>query len=449
VFVEYADTRREALWELVSLILSWLVIFLSAFILIVEFFPLEVATLLSSGASLETRTLAASLLRISVPAVVFLSLSGVLTGVLLALKRFTLPAFTTAMFNAGIVITTLAFQQWFGVQAMAGGLLIGAIAQVLLLFPGLHDSKLRFRFDFRHPGLRRIVLLYAPIAVGLMVDIFISRPISYNLASLTGEGGISWMGYATTLRELPQGLVAVAVSFAILPLLSAHASAESQTVNSDEFKSTLARGLRLVVVLIIPATVGLFVLAQPIVRLMFEHGDFVARDTQITTEALKYYLLGLPFAGVDLLLVFAFFARQDTLIPSLIGIASHVVYLLLAVALLPTMGLFSLMIADSFKQFFHALLCALILQRRIGLIQGGLFRTVLFTMIASAAMAGVTWGLWQGIVSLMPTASTLANLFSVLVAGMAGAVAYALLITWFGIEEIHILRQAIMRKLGK
>jgi putative peptidoglycan lipid II flippase len=448
VFSEYTEERRGELWGLVSAVLGLTIIVMAVFTLVVELFAPQVAFVLSSGSSQEVLELTARLLRITVPAVLFLSLSGVLSGLLYALKRFTFPAFAAAVFNAGIVFVTLAFHRRLGITAMAVGLLVGAILQMGLQLGGLRDANLRLRVNLVHPGLRQVVMLYIPIALGLLVDILIGRPISYNLASQTGEGGISWMNYATYLRQLPQGLVATAVSFAVLPTLSAHANKERSTGDGGPFQITLAQGLRLVTVLIIPASLGLFILARPTVALLYEHGDFLALDTRMTSLALQYYLLGLPFAAVDLLLVFAFYARQDTLTPSLIGIGTVVAYLGVAIVLMPVFGLFSLMIADSFKQLLHMLVSGWILGRRLGgLGKDGIYRTLGIALVAAAAMGIATYGTLTGIELFVPGRDGLIELLSVVGPGVVGVIIYLGLITVLRVEEVHLFWRAIRRRV--
>jgi putative peptidoglycan lipid II flippase len=449
VFSEYAQNRRGELWGLVSVLLNLTLVVLVICILIVEAFPLQVAFLLSSGKPPDDLALTASLLRITAPAVIFLGLSGLLTGVLYALKRFTLPAFTAAVFNASIVITVWLFGNRLDITSMALGLLAGAILQVALQLPGLRDARLRLMLTFSHPALRQIAILSFPIMLGLVVDVLALRVISYNLASMTGEGGISWMGYATTLQQMPQGLVATAVSFAILPTLSAQASHELSTGQKEAFRATLARGLRLVIVLIIPATVGLFILAHPTVALLFGHGDFLAHDTQMTSQALQLYLLGLPFAAVDLLLVFSFYARRDTLTPSLIGIGTIVLNLATALILLPTLGLFSLMIADSVKQVAHALISWVILRRRLGnLAEHAISGAFLKTLLASSIMGLVTYGALWGIRTVVSGDSLIAKVLVVGIPALLGVATYLGLITVLRVEEIGLLWSAIRRRLG-
>jgi putative peptidoglycan lipid II flippase len=444
IFSEYAAKKnRDDLWGLVSVLLSLAAAAFALFILLIEWFAPQVAFLLSSGSSPDVLALTARLLRITVPAVLFLSLSGVLSGVLFALRRFSFPAFTAAVFNAAMVVVTLALHAQLDVSSMALGLLVGAFLQVVLQFPGLRDARLRFRLTLTHPGLRRIAVLYAPIVLGLAVDILISRPISYNLASRTGEGGISWMGYATTLIQFPQGLVATAISIAILPTLSAQFNGS----NGGPFRATLARGLRLVIVLIVPATVGLLILAHPTVALLFEHGDFVARDTEITALALQLYVLGLPFAAVDLLLVHAFYARQDTLTPALIGVGTIVVYLVIATLLLPSLGLFSLMAADSVKHLLHMVISWVILRRRTGkLSEHSIGRTLGISLAASLVMGAVALGALWGVRRLMPAESALVEVAAVVVPGIVGAGLYLALVSALGVEEFRLLWRATIHR---
>lgn len=448
VFSEYdARQQRDALWQLASTLISLTVVVLAVVVVLLELFAEQVAFLLSSGSSPEVLALTARLLRITGPALLFLSLSGVVSGLLYALKRFTYPALTAAAFNAAIVGLTLFLGRKMGITAMALGLLVGSILQVALQLPGLRDARVRFRLDWRHSGLRRIAALYAPIVLGLMLDVLFSRPVSYNLASRTGEGGISWMNYATTLIQFPHGLVATAVSFAILPTLSGHAAAENDN-GTQQFRATLARGLRLVTVLIVPATVGLLVLARPTIALIFQHGDFGPVDTHMTAWALRLYLIGLPFAAIDLLLVFAFYARQDTLTPALIGAFSIAVYLGVAVLLLPHLGLFSLMVADSVKHIIHTGTSAAILRRRVGRLSAhGVGRTLAITLLSSLGMGLLAYGALAGIQRVLPGDSFVAELAAVMGPGLAGAALYVGLVSVLGVEEVRLLWDMLRRRL--
>lgn len=450
VFSEYAQGKKEDLWSLVSVVMSGASIILVGFILLGEVFAPQIASLLNNSTSPETVALTTSLLRITIPAVLFINMSAVFSGLLYALKRFTLPAFTAAAYNLAIVIVTLLFHNQIGITAMAIGLLTGAFLQMSIQLPALRDARLRLSFDFSHPGLRKIVLLYMPIILGLLVDILVSRTISYRLASQTGEGGISWMRFATYLIQLPQGLVATAISFAVLPTLSAHAVTSRDDGEMAPFRGTLARGLRLVLVLIVPAAVGLFILSQPVVALLYERGAWLPIDTQMTATALRLYLFGLPFAALDLLLVFAFYALQDTLTPSLVGIGTIAIYLAAAILMLPTFGLFSLMLADSLKHLLHFITAALLLRRRIGAYQHQQFgRTLLVVLASSALMGAATYAALNGIWTGFGTVGFFPRALAVGVPGALGFGLYLLLVKLLRVEEVELLWDRLKARLGR
>ncbi|MBN1179466.1 MAG: murein biosynthesis integral membrane protein MurJ, partial [Anaerolineae bacterium] len=306
VLSEYAaPERRDELWHLLGVLTGAASLIVCGFLLVGELFAPQLVWLMAGGLSAPTRALATGLLRLALPAVVFLNLAGILSGALYALKRFAYPAFTAAVFNAAVVVVALVVGRQWGVRSMAVGLVLGALLQVLLQLPGLRDARLRFAIDLHHPALRRIGALYLPILAGLMVDNLLSVVLSYNLASRLGDSAISWMEYAAQIIQFPLGFVVTAISIAILPTLSQHATAREV----GAFRVTLSQGLRLVLALVIPATVGLYVLAHPVVALVFEHGDFTPADTLAVAEALRYHLVGLIFAAVDQLLIFAFYAR--------------------------------------------------------------------------------------------------------------------------------------------
>lgn len=450
VFSEYTpEARRAELWRLASVLLSLAAVVVSLFVGALALFAPQVVAvfaLLGQGKNPDAQAQAAQLLRITLPAVVCLSLSGILSGLLYSLKRFTLPAFTAAIFNASLVVVSLLFARRLDVGATALGLLVGAGLQVALQLPGLRDGlrALRPALDFRHPGLRRIFKLYVPIIAGLVVaqlSIYFGLALAWEFT-----GGLSWMRYATTLYQFPLGLVATAVSFAILPTLSRQAQ---RAEGAGDFKATLVQGVNLVNLLIIPATVGLFVLARPIVALAFERGEFTAGDTAMTAFVLQVFLVGLSFAAVDQILIFAFYARQDTLTPALVGIFSVFVYVAVALLLRGPLGLFSLMVADSVKQITHALVTGALLSRRLG----GFRRTGLWGTLGKVVVAALGMGVLAVVALLAVKALALPpglveRLVSVAAPGVVGVVVYFALAARLNIAEVRLAADFLRRRLG-
>ncbi len=198
----------------------------------------------------------ANCLRLIAPAMLLFGLTGGVTGVLYALKRFRYTAISAAVFNLGIVIAAPLLANRIGVYALPLGVVGGSLMQLAVMAPGLPDVRLRLSTAWNHPAVRRIIRLYVPIALGLIVTQF-QIIMDRRWASATGASSVSWMRYATTLIQMPLGLVPVAVSLAALPSLSQRASIGDW----DGFRGIFGRGLRLVLLLLIPAAVGLWALA--------------------------------------------------------------------------------------------------------------------------------------------------------------------------------------------
>ena len=462
--------KRE-LWRVVSALISLVLAILAVLVLLIEMLAPQIVPLVAQGADTETRRLAIELLRLTAPALIFLSLFAVFSGTLYALRSFTLPAFAGVVFNGCIVLVTLALAPpvaWLpqlsavpevfpfavarpaeGIIVVAVGWLVGAVAQMLLQMPGLDLRRLRFSFNWRHPALKSVALLYLPVMLSLSMDTLIIRPVSYRLASHTGEGGIAIMNWATTLVQFPQGLVATAISIAILPTL-ARQSAEMSAQAQRAFKDTLGLGLRLATALILPAVAGLFVLAGPIIALLFENGAFLAADTAITAQALRLYLIGLPFAAIDLLLVYAFYARKDTFTPALIGIISLAVYLAVALLLFERFGLFSLMLADSAKHFVHASISGWLLWRRLdGFGAQRLTVTGVKSALASLIMLAIALITLPWLTSAIGAASIWHELLLVLSCAALYGGAFLLAAHWLKLQELSwLLKLLKQRTLG-
>jgi putative peptidoglycan lipid II flippase len=449
VFAQVAEQEGdEALWLLFSRVANLAAVVLGAVVLLLEALAPQVAWLLGGGFTPDLLPVLTQMIRLIAPATLFLGLSGVATGLLYALKRFTLPALVTAVYNLGIIIAVPLLSGQLSAYSLVIGVVLGSLMQLLLQGAGLRGVSLRLGFDLKHPGLRRILSLYLPIAVGLVIS-SVQVAIDRRLASSTGASSIAWMRDATTLVQLPHGLVAVAISFAVLPTLSRL----SAVGDREGFRSTLGQGLRMVLVLIVPATLALLVLAEPAVALVFQHGAFTAHDTFWTAWALRYYLAGLIFASIDWPLNYAFYARQDTLTPALVGVLSVGVYLAVALGLIGSLGMLGLVLADSAKHLSHAVTMLILTRRRIGrLADLHLGVTAGKALLAAGAMAGLM------VVALNRTSALaggrlgdglLGNLLLVVLAGGIGLLVYWGGVTLLRVEEIGLLREVVWRRLRR
>lgn len=446
VFSDYtAPARRDELWRLASIVLSLVAVVMAGFVLALELAAPWVARAMGGGFTPETLAATTRMIRIVVPALLFFGLSGASTGLLYTLRRFTYPAFGAAAFNATVIVAALALSPVLDVYSLPVGVLLGSAVQLGIQFPDLRRARLRLVLDLAHPGLRRIGRLYLPIVLGLVVS-NIGVIIDRNLASRTGDQSIAWMRYATTLIQAPLGLVSVAISLAALPSL-----AQFHVVGDlDRFRDTLARGLRMVLVLMIPAAVGLFVLAPSVIGLLFEHGDFGSFDTLQTSRALRLYLLGLPGAAIDWPLIFAFYARKDTLTPALVGVVAVVIFLLTApvLAFVLGMGFLGLVLANSIQLTSHAVIMLVLLHRRMDGLRGGrLGVTTGQAIMAALLMGGGVWLAARWLATRVAEGGLVGEVV-VVGGGMAvGLAVYGLLCAVLGIEEVRLVWRRV-RGLG-
>lgn len=449
VFSEYSE-RKEGPGEfgqVVGTVLTLAGIFLAASVVLLEVFAQPLVSFMSVGYSPETQALALVMTQWVLPGVLFMGLSGVVMAALYSLHRFTLPAFTSVLFNAAIIFSAFSLAGLMGVKSLALGLVVGAAAMLLLQAPGLRDIPLRPRLDMRHPAVRKILKLYAPVGLSVIVS-SIALVIDRNLASQVGEGAISAMRFATTLVQFGLGIVAAAISLAALPTLSQYFT------NGDEdgFKRTLSGGLRMVTVLVFPAAALLMALSVPLVNLVFRHGVFDQADSELTVLALRLYVLGLPFSAIDQVLLFAFYARKNTLTPAMIGIAQFAVYLSIAFGTYKTWGMAGLVLANSAQLAFHAIVTAVFLLRAMrgagGLRGYGIVSTGVKAGGAALVLALISFGAWWLITQQFPQQSDnlLAEALILGIPSLLGGAVYITLIWRMKLPEVELMLGKIVRK---
>ncbi|MCP3888805.1 MAG: murein biosynthesis integral membrane protein MurJ [Desulfobulbaceae bacterium] len=321
VFSAYDTNRtKEETWKLASNVLTFILILLSILTLIGMFFAESLVQLLAPDFGLVAGKVALTekLTIIMLPFLVFISLSAVVMGMLNTKGKFFIPALASSFFNLGSLIggTSLAFiLPKYGQPAIVGmaiGTLIGGVLQLGMQIPTLLKTGFRYSptLNLKDPGLRRVLTLMIPATVGLsatQINIFINT----NFASSCAEGSVSWLNYAFRLVQLPIGIFGVALSIAMLPVLAKQAAKKEINL----MKETMVSSLTMVFALTLPATAGLIILSEPIIRLIFEHGAFTASSTSATAQALALYAIGLFAYSANKILVPAFYALGKTRYP--------------------------------------------------------------------------------------------------------------------------------------
>ena len=439
VLSEYAEGDLDEFWRVASTIINLALLLVAGVVGLLIWQAQPAVALLAGGFDTAIRAEATRMVRLLLPAVIFMGLSGLITAILYARQRFLLPAFTTSAYNAGIIVGALLLVPTLGPFSLVAGVLLGAALQVLLQLPGLRGMRYRPVLDLRHPGVRRILLLYAPVALGIgfsVAGIVLDR----NLASRVGGNALTIMRYATTLIQFPLGLVATAVSFAVLPTLSRQASSG----DDEAFRRTLAMGIKVVLLLIVPAALGLAALATPLTAVLFERGKFGAGDTAAVARALLLYLPGLPAAAIDQMLLFAFYAQRRTLAPNLVQGGAVLIYAATAFGLLAlNLGVGALILGNSAQWVGHMLIL-LVLSRGLVSLRGvRLGEALLKSLLAGLAMAAAVWWLAGALAGIGGPLVQLA------LAGAAGAAIYLGLSALLRVEALSFFFEALLRRLRR
>ncbi len=395
---------------------------------------------------------AVELMRIMFPFVFFIGLSALAMGILNCYKVFAVPALTPAISNIAIIIfSTALVWRWFHSPAisLAAGVATGGLLQFLMQLPQLVRRGMRFRFgiSFSDPGIRRIAALMIPGVFGLGVaQLNVIVDTLFLTSSRMPDGSVSALYYADRIMQLVLGSYAVAVATAILPMMSRQAKAMDFTA----VKRTLGFAVRIVSFITIPATVGILMLRQPIIRVLFQHGQFVAESTVLTARALLFYATGLPAISAVKLIVQAFYSTRDTRTPVVIA----------ALMLILNFGLNSLFLVFLFARLKNggpALATAIsayvncgvlfwIFRNRHGRIGAKEIIRSSMKMIAAAALMGALCRLavQYGHVGSHPSLATDAALLG---ATIAGAAAIYLGLSWlFRATELREVYEIVFQR---
>lgn len=450
-FSEIVEVRgRDDLWDLLGAVLGLAWLILSAVVVLLVLFARPLMTLLLWGYHTQMRAgaldLSIEIARILIPTLWFLGTSAVLLSALYSLRRFTAPAFASAFYHVGVIAGALVLAHRCGILALPIGALAGAAGQMAIQIPALMRAGARIhpRLVFT-PEIRRIARLYAPVAAGLLVSIA-GQMIDLSFKSELPGGAITAMMFATTLTQFPIGIVVAALSFAVLPSISADAAFGRM----EQFKDTLVTGMRLVLFLTIPAAVGYIVLATPIVSLLFEHLHFGPLATHRTALALTGYAIQIPFVGIDQLLIFSFYARKDTITPMAVGVAGVAIYITSALFLLPRYHILGLAFANTLQNSLHGLILLALLLLSIGTLGGrGLWASIGTSVAAASAMAASAAGLAVVLGKHLDTTHLPGQVIDALVPIGIGALVYLAAAALMRSRELTLIITLARERIGR
>lgn len=334
------------------------------------------------------------LTRLMFPYIGLVSMLALVTGILNVHGHFFLPSLSPLFLNLAMILSALGLGGLFDrpIFALAVGVLIGGLLQLLLQWPVLLRYGIRFRFDFRFlrdPQLRRIVTLMLPGIAGVaiyQINIIVSR----LLASFLAEGSVSYLYYGQRLFEFPQGIFIVSLAQAVLPMMSRQIAEEDQ----QGLQQSLSFSLSLITIFALPAVVGLILCARPVYSLFFLGGEFDLPALDKTAWALICYAPGLVFVGYSRIAAQTFYALRDTRTPVVISFWTLVVNAVAGLTLMIPFGHLGLAGALTLASLFNALLLLWMLRRKVGsFLHGSLWGPLFKVLPACALMAVVVWPL--------------------------------------------------------
>jgi len=382
------------------------------------------------------RALAVGLSRVLFPIVALLGVSGIVVGILNTYEHFTVPALSPVFWNlaiiAGLAIgVPQAHSTNTKLYIYAFSILVATFIQVLLPVPWLRgrDGRLQLVLDWRDPAVKRVFVLMVPVTLGLglinvnaVIDTFFaSRFVNANLAP-------NAIQKAFLIYMLPQGMFSVAIATVLFPTLSRFATRGDM----DGFRATVSMGLRQIAFLLIPAAAFSAVLAEPIVRILFQRGHFAPSQTPVVAGALAAFSAGLVFNGAMLMLNRAFFSLQSNWVPTAIALGNLFLNAILDFGFY-RLGVWGIPLGTAVCNIAGAWALIVLLRRRLGRLDGGeIAQTVTRVALASAAVALVAWGVWK------PLDSALGRSFGAQAVSVGLALAAALLTYFVACKTLRV-----------
>jgi len=333
------------------------------------------------------------------------------------------------------------------IYALAVGMLLGGIAQIAVQWPALRREGYRHRLalDPRDQGLREILALMGPGTIGVaatQINLFVNT----QLATAQGTGPPSWLNYAFRLMYLPIGLFGVSIATAALPDISRHAARESLA----EMRDTISRGLRMMLMLNVPAMAGLVVLASPIVGLILQSGEFDDTDTAATAAALAYYAPGLLGYSAVKIATPSFYALREARTPVVVSLLAIGTNVGLSLVLVRTLGYLGLALGTALAALVNASVLLALLRRRLGGLDGRRIVVALVKItLASVVMAAAAWGVERALWSVAPGVGVLARAIRVFSAIGVALLVLAAAARLLRIQEFEDASRRVLARLKR
>lgn len=444
--------RAEA-WRLANSVFNGLVLVTGAIVLLAIVFAAPLVTLYAGdfAAVPGKLELTITLTRVVLPFLTLAAIAAAIMGMLNSLRHYFLPALAPATFNVATIVCLVALTPLMPsigqprIMVVAIAAIVGGLSQIAVQWPLMRREGYRYApvLDFRDAGFRRVLLLMGPGTIGLAAT-QLNLLVTTVMAAREGPGAVSWLAYAFRVMYLPIGLFGVSIATAVLPAAARHAAVNDRQAMGH----TVARGIALMLVVNLPATVGLFLLSTETVRLLFERGRFLPADTLATAQAVRYYAIGLVGFSATRIASPIFYALGRSRVAVMLSSASVLFNLLLSVVLVRAIGFSGLALATALTAVVSGGVSLLLLRRQLGHLEGRrLLLTSVKAIAASAAMAAAVKLTLTAMLAASPDMGTLPQAIRLVISIGAGLAALMIAARALGMTEALELLGEARRKL--
>ena len=396
-------------------------------------FAPQIVKALAGGFDTQTFNLTVELIKITFPMIIFTAIAYSLVGFLQSYGQFNIPAMISAVSNLVIIIFLLLFREKFGIHGVAGCMLFAWLLQVLIQVPFAkkYGYPFRLHIDFKDENIKRVFLLSIPILISTAV-LPINNLVSTRLASGMGDNAVSAMEYAYKLYVVISGVFTYAIGNIIFPEMS-RASADD---NKEEYKEIINKAMRMMIYILIPLTIGITIFSKDIISVIYERGEFTVESTLITSSILTFFSVGIIGSGIVEVMNKAFYAKQDTKSPLIAGIIMIIINVILCVTLSKFLDVKGLALATSITAIVNAITLMYMANKNVKIITKELGTFIAKVVISALVMGGVVY-----LLNNYLQASSLINIFRMIIGAAMGVVTYYLMTYLLKANEIKLFKK--------
>jgi putative peptidoglycan lipid II flippase len=456
VFTEQLEKgNRPSAFRLASTLIFLVTVVLGLITALFILLAPVVVPIFAPGFSGAEEDLTVNLAQLLFPIVVMLGVSGMVVGVLNSYNRFAVFAIAPLFWNLAIIAVLVglapAFPEGDEIYAYAAGVLAGTALQLAMVAYDLRNTPFRLQrvFDWRSPLVKRVLLLMLPVTISLGLINFNLSINSFfgTLVDGTVDGqplsdfGPASIDKAFRIYMLPQGVFSVAVATVIFPTLARFAARREL----DNLRATMANGMRMIVLVLLPAAAAILVLSEPMTQLVYQRGEFDAAQTELVSEALFWFAFSLPFNGLFLLMTRTFFSLQQPWVPTAIAGGNLLLTALASLALYQPFGIGGIVAATAIATLGSVIAQVVILRRELdGLELSSLLATTVRVLVGAGLLAGVAWLVWSGLESALGV-GTIAQIVAVGGALLAGGATFLAAVLALRVPEAGQLIRLVRR----